>query len=133
MKTSLCEVILPLILTCPALGAAQHSTVWVPTLLFHIQVAWIGDVLVLITEGKISSDGDMRSPIGAFSKHRHSGPMLKSICPYVCLSVCVSVCLFTFEVPFNGLFAPISQSRMSNIFRDSESLGKSNGKKWSHI
>ena len=57
----------------------------------------------------------------------------KSICPYVCLFVCVCVCLFTFEVPFNGLFAPTSRSRMSNIFRDSESLGKSNGKKWSHI
>ena len=40
---------------------------------------------------------------------------------------------FTFEVPFNGLFAPTSRSRMSNIFRDSESLGKSNGKKWSQI
>ena len=53
----------------------------------------------------------------------------KSKCPYVC----VFVCLFTFEVPFNGLFAPTSRSRMSNIFRDSESLGKSNGKKWSHI
>ena len=51
----------------------------------------------------------------------------------VCPSVRVSVCLFTFEVPFNGLFAPTSQSRMSNIFRDSESLGKSNGKKWSQI
>ena len=50
-----------------------------------------------------------------------------------CLSVCLSLCLFTFEVPFNGRFAPISQSRMSNIFRDSESLGKSNGKKWSWI
>ena len=49
--------------------------------------------------------------------------------------VCVrlSVCLFTFEVPFNGLFAPTSRSRMSNIFTDSESLGKSNGKKWSQI
>ena len=61
----------------------------------------------------------------------------KSKCPYVCLfvclSVCLSVCLFTFEVPFNGLFAPTFRSRMSNIFRDSESLGKSNGKKWSHI
>ena len=34
---------------------------------------------------------------------------------------------------FNGLFAPISWSRMSNIFRDSESLGKSNEKKWSNI
>ena len=40
---------------------------------------------------------------------------------------------FTFEVPFNGLFASTSRSRMSNIFRDSEPLGKSNGKKWSNI
>ena len=44
----------------------------------------------------------------------------KSKCPYVCLSVCLSVCLFTFEVLFNGLFAPTSQSWMSNIFRDLE-------------
>ena len=49
------------------------------------------------------------------------------------MSVCLSVRLFTFEVPFKRLFAPTSQSRMSNIFRDSESLGKSNGKKWSQI
>ena len=56
-----------------------------------------------------------------------------SVCLCVCLSVCVCVCLFTFEVPFNGFFAPTSQSRMSNIFRDSEFLGKSNGKKWSQI
>ena len=34
----------------------------------------------------------------------------KSKCPSVCPCVCVSVCLFTFEVPFNGLFAPISRS-----------------------
>ena len=40
---------------------------------------------------------------------------------------------FTFEVPFNGLFAPTSRNRMPNIFRVSESLGKSNGKKWSQI
>ena len=52
----------------------------------------------------------------------------KSICLYVCLSVCSFL-----EFPFNVLFAPTSQSRMSNIFRDSESLGGSNGKKWSHI
>ena len=57
----------------------------------------------------------------------------KSKCPSVCLSVRLSVCLFSFEVPFNGLFAPTSQSLMSNIFRDSESLGKSKGKKWSQI
>ena len=40
---------------------------------------------------------------------------------------------FTFEVPFNGLFSPTSRSWMSNIFRVSESLGKSNGKKGSSI
>ena len=53
--------------------------------------------------------------------------------PSVRVCVCPSVCLFTFEVPFNGLFAPTSRSRMSNIFRVSESLEKSNGKKWSQI
>ena len=40
-----------------------------------------------------------------------------SISRFVRLSVCLSVCVFTFEVPFNGLFAPTSRSRMSNIFR----------------
>ena len=55
--------------------------------------------------------------------------LYKSICP----SVRLSVCLFTFKVPLNGLFAPTSRSRMSNIFTDSESLGKSNGKMWSQI
>ena len=54
-------------------------------------------------------------------------------CPSVCPCVRVFVCLFTFEVPFNGIFSPTSRSRMSNIFRDSESLGKSNGMKWSQI
>ena len=38
-----------------------------------------------------------------------------------------------FSVFFNDLFAPTSRSRMSNIFKDLESLGKSNGKKWSNI
>ena len=42
----------------------------------------------------------------------------------VCLSVRLCVCLFTFEVPFNGLFAPTSQSRMSNIFRIRNPWGK---------
>ena len=45
------------------------------------------------------------------SKHRPSGPIL-SISRFVRLSVCLSVrlcvCVFTFEVPFNGLFAPTS-------------------------
>ena len=39
--------------------------------------------------------------------------------------------MFTFEVPFKRLFAPTSQRQMSKIFKDTESLGKSNGKKWS--
>ena len=38
--------------------------------------------------------------------------------------------LFT---PLNGLFASVSQSPMSKLFKCSESLGKSNGKKWSQI
>ena len=51
----------------------------------------------------------------------------------VAMSVCVSVCL---SVPFRvvyfeAYFAPTSRSRMSKLFRDSESLGKSAGKKWS--
>ena len=45
----------------------------------------------------------------------------------------LSVRVFTFELPFKRLFAPISQNQMSNILRDMESLGKSNGKKWSQI
>ena len=54
----------------------------------------------------------------------------KSKCPSVCLW---SVRVFTFELPFKHLFAPTFWSRMSKIFRDSESLGKSIGKKWSQI
>ena len=56
--------------------------------------------------------------------------LYKLICPYVCVSVCQSVCLFTFEVPFKCLFAPIFQSRMSKKFRDFESFGE---KKWKEV
>ena len=66
-----------------------------------------------------------------FSKHWPSGPML-SISQFVHMCVCLCICSL-FEVPFNGLFVPTSRSWMSNIFRDLESLGKSNGKKWSKI
>ena len=41
--------------------------------------------------------------------------------------------LLIFEVMFKRIFAPTSQSRMSKMFRDSESLGKINGKKWSQM
>ena len=71
-----------------------------------------------------------------FQSNRPSGPMLfisQNVHLSVCLSICPSVCLFTFEVLFKRLFVPTSQSRRSNIFRDLESLGKSNGKKWSQI
>ena len=57
----------------------------------------------------------------------------KSKCPSVCLSVRLFVRVFTFDVLFKRLFAPTSQIQMSKILRDSEFLGKSNEKKWSHI
>ena len=56
----------------------------------------------------------------------------KLICPSVCWCVCPSVCSLL-RYLLNVFFAPTSRSRMSNIFRDSESLGKSNVKMWSHI
>ena len=80
--------------------------------------------------------GRQKWDVSHFSKHRPSGPMLsisQNVHMFVCLSVCLSVCEFTFEVPFESLFAHTSQSQMSNIFRDSESLGKNNERKWSQI
>ena len=74
----------------------------------------------------------IKQSINIFLKHWPSGPMLsisQNVRRSVRVFVCLSVCVFTFEVPFKRLFAPTSQSRMSNIFGDSESLGKSNGKK----
>ena len=53
----------------------------------------------------------------------------KSKCP----CVYVSIRVFTFEVLFKRLFAPTSQNWMSDIFRDLESLGENNKKKWSQI
>ena len=50
-----------------------------------------------------------------------------------CFRLCVCVCLCTFKVPLKRFIAPTSQSWMSKICRDSESLGKSNWKKWSQI
>ena len=51
----------------------------------------------------------------------------------VCLCVCLCVCLFVplHVVYFEAYFAPTSLSRMSKVFRASESLGKMGGKKWS--
>ena len=65
-----------------------------------------------------------------FSKHRPSGPRL-SISQNVHMSVCLCVCsLFRYRLTF---FLPQLPKVGCNILRDSESLGKSNGKKWSQI
>ena len=74
------------------------------------------------------NEGAMGGPDG-FSSNRPTGPIRSSS---------RDVRLMLFDVPFHVLdfeayFAPTSRSRMSKFFRDSESLGKSNGKKWSHI
>ena len=45
--------------------------------------------------------------------------------------VCVRVFVPFHVLDFEAYFAPSSRSRMSNIFRYSEFLGKSDGKKWS--
>ena len=64
-----------------------------------------------------------------FSSNRPTGP-IQSSSRNVCLLL--FLCLSPFHVlDFEAYFAPISQSRMSKNFRDSESLGKSAGKKWS--
>ena len=72
---------------------------------------------------------------GIFSKHRPSGPMLsisRNVRLCVRLSVCLSVrsllryCLTVFLPPLPKVGCQI-------CFRDSESMGKSNGKKWSNI
>ena len=74
---------------------------------------------------------DQLNSLTNFSKHQPSVHMCVCVC--VCVSVSLSVCLFTFEVLFKRLFSPTSQSWMSKIFRDLESLGKNNGKKWYEI
>ena len=45
--------------------------------------------------------------------------------------MCVCLCVPFHVVYFEAYFAPTSQNWMSKIFRDSESLGKSAGKKLS--
>jgi hypothetical protein len=93
---------------------------------------------ILIEKGEKKNDQTQEYPWlqYVFSKHRPSGPMLSiiwnvrlSVCPSVHLFVRLSVCsLLRYRL---NVFLP--PQRMSKIFRDSESLGKSNGKKWSQI
>ena len=63
-----------------------------------------------------------------FSKNRSSGPILS-----ISRNISVFVCPSYFLTLFNSLFAPTFQSPTSKLFRFSESLGKSNDKKWSQI
>ena len=67
-----------------------------------------------------------------FSSNRPTG-QIRSSSRIVCLCVCLCVFLFIpfHVVYFEAFFAPISQSWMFKVFRDSESSGKSAGKKWS--
>ena len=50
-----------------------------------------------------------------------------SVCVRVCLSICLSVPFRIYALMY--MFAPTSLNRMLTFFRDSESLGKSAGKK----
>ena len=56
----------------------------------------------------------------------------KSKCPYVCVSVCLSVCSLL-RYRLTVFLAPLPKVGCQIFFRDSESLGKSNWKKWSII
>ena len=58
-----------------------------------------------------------------FSKHQPSGLML-SISRNVRLSVCVFVRLFTFEIPFKRLFAPLPKVNCPKIFEIRNPWGK---------
>ena len=69
-----------------------------------------------------------RSFIGFFSLSKNR-PLADSFIELRCPSVCLFVPFHVLD--FEAYFAPTSRSRLSQIFRDSESLGKSNGKKWS--
>ena len=71
----------------------------------------------------------MQSVKISFSNNWPSGP-IRSISQNIHLCARPSMCLLTYEVPFKRFFAPTSRSRMSKFFRDSEYLGKNNGKKW---
>ena len=72
-----------------------------------------------------------------FSKHRPSGPMLsKSKCPSVCPSIRLCVRPFVCSLlryRLTVFLPPLPEVGCPIFFRDSECLGKSNGKKWSQI
>ena len=56
----------------------------------------------------------------------------KSKCPSVCVSVCPLVCSLL-RYRLTVFLPPLPEIRCPIFFRDSESLGRSNGKNWSQI
>ena len=69
-----------------------------------------------------------------FSKHRPPGPMLSiSRFVHLCVCLCVSLCVCSLlRYRLNAFFPPFLKLYVQ-FFRDSESLGKIKGKKWSQI
>ena len=96
----------------------------------NYEAAW-SEIMVDRYLVKGRGEGSLNVDINAFSNHRPFGMML-SISQFSHMSVCVSVCSLL-RYRLNVFLPPTSQSWMSHIFRDSESLGKSNGKKWSKL
>ena len=85
-----------------------------------------------LSKSPLAGEGGRRD---FFSKHRPSGPML-SISRFIRLSVCLSVCLSVgslLRYRLNVFFPPLPEVGCPIFFRDSESLGKRKGKKWSDI
>ena len=69
------------------------------------------------------------SPMRHFHRIGPLGRFHLIVAMSVCLRVYVSVPFHVLD--FEAFLAPTSRSRMSKIFRGSESFGKSAGKKWS--
>ena len=68
----------------------------------------------------------------AYKGYKISAP--KKVCIWSKFALLSRIFLVSvFLTPFNGLLAPTSRSPMYKLFRFSETLRKSNGKKWSPI
>ena len=105
-------------------GIPGHHIVWSDSVWNSLSLCDSSSSNIIIGSSNCSSN--TFGPMISISRFVHM-----RVC--LCVSVCLSVCVFTFEIPFKHLWAPTSQIRMSKIFRGSEYLGKSNGKKWSPI
>ena len=99
--------------------------IWEPLTFF----GWILSTCYLKIKHMGETDADSSTNI--FSLNRPTG-RIRSSSRIVFVCVCLCVCLSPFhKVDFEAYFSPTSRSWGSKIFRNSESLGKSAGKKWS--